>query len=122
MQSRLESGAEGPFGQELVEMWYFAKVQLLPGVEQQLRRELLWGESHLPQGMIGLVPAESEVGYLFGWCHSMSEVACRGELEDLRKYFKILEFGPAEPFFVGEHAPAIFSTQLSVGKLAFPVA
>lgn len=94
-------------------MWYFAKVQLLPGVEQQMRRDLLWGESHLPKSMIGLVPADGEVGYLFGWCHSMMEVSDGGEIEDLRKYFKILEFGPAEPFFVGEYAPAVFSTHLN---------
>lgn len=103
-------------------MWYFAKVQLLPGAAQKLRRELMWGESCLPKGLIGLAPAGSDVVYLFGWCHSVSAASSGGEIEDLHKYFRVLEFAPAEPFFVGESAPLIFATQLNGGVLVLPEA
>ncbi|MCL5264157.1 MAG: hypothetical protein M1343_03015 [Chloroflexi bacterium] len=100
-------------------MWYFARVQLLPGMEKQLRQDLLWGESHLPKNMVGMVPAEGEVGYVFGHCNSTTSISDSGELEDLRRYFKVLEFGPAQPFFIGEHAPNAFNAHLQKGEL-FP--
>lgn len=100
-------------------MWYMAKVQLLPGMDKQLRQDLMWGEAHLPKSMIGLVPAEGEACYLFGHCDCGAELCDSGELDDLQRYFEIIEFGPAEPFFIGEHAPVAFTRQASVSKSAF---
>lgn len=94
-------------------MWYFAKVQLRPGMEKQLRQDLLWGEAHLPKSMVGLAPSEGEVCYLFGHCNSATDPCFSGELEDLERYFDVLEFGRAEPFFVGDHAPSALGTQLA---------
>ncbi len=93
-------------------MWYFAKVQLRPGMERQLRQDLLWGEAHLPKSMVGLEPKEGETRYLFGYCHSNTDICHTGELADLEQYFEVLEFGQAEPFFVGDHASSVFSTEL----------
>lgn len=97
-------------------MWYFAKVQLRSGMERQLRQDLLWGEAHLPKSMVGLEPKEGETRYLFGYSHSNAGICSTGELADLERYFEVLEYGQAEPFFVGDQARSVFSTQLIVGS------
>jgi hypothetical protein len=87
-------------------MWYFAKVEPIPGMEQTLRTEILWGESVLPKSMVGWVAADGGAAYILLECKH--DPAHSGELEDLQRYFKVIEFSSAEPFFVGEHAPHSF--------------
>ncbi|MCL5962635.1 MAG: hypothetical protein M1358_25545 [Chloroflexi bacterium] len=87
-------------------MWYFARVEPIAGMEETLRTELMWGESPLPKSMIGWVAADARSAYVLFDCHC--DPALSGELEDLRKYFKVVELSSAAPFFIGEHAPSAF--------------
>lgn len=87
-------------------MWYFARVEPIPGAERTLRTELMWGESVLPRSMIGWIATDGGAAYILLDCRH--DPAHSGELEDLQKYFKVVEFSSAEPFFVGEHASHSF--------------
>ncbi|MBI4322174.1 MAG: hypothetical protein HY675_27085 [Chloroflexi bacterium] len=99
-------------------MWYFAKAQLIPGMEVQLHRDLKWGESGLPKRMVCISPSkDNNLYYIFGHCHCKDPIHS-GELHDIQQYFKILEFSSAEPFFVGEHAAEAFVTHRRSGMLA----
>ncbi len=88
-------------------MWYFAKAEIIPGMEQRLHTDLKWGESALPKRMVCMTPAEGKVCYIFGHCHSADPLHS-GELHDIQQYFNILEYSTAEPFFIGEHAVDAF--------------
>ncbi len=92
-------------------MWYFARVEPIPGMERTLRTELMWGESPLPKSMIGWIAADGESAYVLLECHG--DPTHSGELEDLQRYFNVVELTSAQPFFIGEHAPHSFIAQPS---------